>query len=493
MDEGFRGAVAAALAGVPSPGTLEREKAEQFFKEAGQGDVEARQRLLDELVAIASSAEARTKRGVALMVMHRIDWKDLRLDKLCDACLSVALPVPSACRVLASASRWGASIPADAVARARESTLPLAMGLWLASDAPDVVEAMERVMSGPAGLQRDVMPCLARAGQDHPDVVGRMFRRNLAQGRDSLALDLELVNDALVRVERSSFSDREWGLLCCSGLTVLGHLWHCFSDETRPPDLVDAFLAHVTEEGADPMEMLPVVWSSLLPAQADMLIEHCERDFASEETFACLAAQPLASMQARERVLLKHLASEEFWVSLDSNAGYWTADWRGFSEEQLVRFLELQPRIVLLFSFAREVVSRKIVLKPACHGVLLDPNVPEEVGRTALCWYAMHDVRLFDSVFVAEPCRSTAEFDAREIMFVLAGCWSARRHQHLPHIVQQIALVTLWALTSRVGTRHIVYMILERALIPDMATDYFLYNGRVSEEEFGAMLVLLRR
>jgi hypothetical protein len=184
------------------------------------------------------------------------------------------------------------------------------------------------------------------------------------------------------------------------------------------------------------------------------------------------------------------LTSEVFWIHLDSDHRYGRADWKCFSDCQLEAFADLQPGIVLLLSFAQEVVSRKMVLKPALRRVLLDPTTVAPVGSDALFWYALHELTLFDGM-EAKPSTGEEEDMARDIVFRLVGRWSAKRHRHLPRSIQQVALTTMWALRPRVGTRHVVYMILERALVAQP-----IRRDNVSvltSQQFEAVLALLRQ
>ncbi len=59
--------------------------------------------------------------------------------------------------------------------------------------------------------------------------------------------------------------------------------------------------------------------------------------------------------------------------------------------------------------------------------------------------------------------------------------------------MQQAALVTLWALTRRVGTRHLVYMILERALVCGDDARRYDVPMHSPMHLFHAVVALLRR
>jgi hypothetical protein len=52
----------------------------------------------------------------------------------------------------------------------------------------------------------------------------------------------------------------------------------------------------------------------------------------------------------------------------------------------------------------------------------------------------------------------------RAMVFAAVGRWTRQMHPYLPRDVQAVALMTQWALSRRMGTRHLVYKVLEMAL-----------------------------
>jgi hypothetical protein len=488
MEEDFRDAVAAALAAIISAEPDDRTGAEHFLNQMCDASRERRQRFLDVLLELALGADHTTS-CVALLMMRKVaKLPQLRLDDLFDAFLNKDLRASHAAPLLARAvGEKKIRIPDDVVQRARESTRSLGLALWLASDAADVVTAVEKAMSGPVRQQSDLMPCLEQIARKYPEVIERMFRRSLAQGRDSLALDLQLLSQAGIWLHGACFSDSEWDVLCAASLEEIDGLWDCFADDARPDRLVDAMVQRAMAPDFDePPSIVLSAWEWMSATQAEMLMSRfLEANDDGDGALATMASGPPASPHAREQMLLKMLHSSAFWSSLDSGGD---ADWKCYSNEQLDTFAELQTGLVLLPSFARELVARSIVLKPEWRHVLRDADMLAEMGRASLCCYALHDLSLFADLKVG-PC-ADAEDKAREIVFSFAGHWSARRHRHLPRSVQQVALVTIWALKRRVGTRHIVYMILERALV---AEPFDCCDSEYSHELFEAVLALLRR
>jgi hypothetical protein len=486
MEKGFRVAVADALASQSDRIAAVRERARLFFSESLDASAERRQQLLDVLVdlAIAEKADGPTR---ALAMLSTLNLDGLRLDAFFDAFLEAELSPFCGARTLAWLyGRTGLVIPDDVVQRARESTRPLALALGLLSDAPDVGVAVEKAMSGPVLVERAVFPCLKQVGRKHSSVVEELFRRNLGQGRDSLGADLEVLRGAGAKLRQSSLSESEWGRLSAADPRIVADIWHCLADDVRPDGLVVSFMRQDWSAGSEAL-VLPTVWKWMKPSQADMLIAcfDLDEDGVEDATLAWLVARPLGSVQLRERVLVKHLPRSEFWSLLDLQDRRWPADWKCFSDNQLDRFVEIEPRLVLLLSFARELMARRIQLKEAWCDTL--GKMCGGVSKAAHCLYAMHDVTLFVGLDV-KPCSREEDGKARDLIFCLGGHWSTRLHLHLPRCVQQVALVTLWALKPRVGTRHVVYMILERALIADP------FDGRaVSRPQLHAVIEMLRR
>jgi hypothetical protein len=488
----FRQQVDAALLTFLAPPQEARRQAELFFQGAQDGSVELRQQFLDALVELATTGvrplPVRAMTGLALMKLHSVRVSGLRLDKLFEAFLTTRL---RAARLLVSPDEQErVAIPDDVVERARQSENPAALALWLASDAPDVSVALEKAMSLRCGFQESLMACLARAARKHPDVAEITFRRNLAQGRDTLAFDLQLLREAGVRFHATFFSEKEWDQLRSADLVRVEHLWHCFADDARPDRLVEQCLQQIVEQDGADEEMITMLWPWLRAAEAAMLINFFgeANRRGDDAALAWMVARPLAPMSVRESHLHERLARPGFWYELDARDGCTPADWKCFSSEQLVRFAELEPGLVLLLSFARELVARNMVLKAVLRRALLQPNHLVRVGRAALCWYALHDVSSFDDVKV-EPCLARDEDRARDVIFALLGHWTARYHRLMPRRVRQVAPLVVWALVRRVGTRHVVYMILERALVSDWR-DRFVH---VPREVFDAVIGLLRR
>jgi hypothetical protein len=487
MEGDFEEVVVATVDSIFSSDAAAREHTQRFLEGTSSGNVDTRQRFLDTLVELAGGGVV-NKSFAALLLLRKVDMTGLKLDELFDAMLTKELSTLHGARLLAWArEKTRTAIPEEVVQRARESTRPLALGLWLASDATDVGVALEKAMSGPVKLQEQLGACVGLAGRKCPDVAERLFRRNLSQGRASLDHDVRVLSEAGVTFHPASFSDSEWDRLCSADSDDVEDLWSCFV--ARPDRLVENFLRRALAADSGPLSGPSAVWNWLHPVEADMLVKRCDEDptMEDESVLAWIAAQPQASMQVRERLLLKRLPSELFWIYLDSDHGYGRADWKCFSSCQLEAFGELQPGIAVLLSFAREVVWRKMVLKPPLRRVLLDPTTVASVGSDALFWYALHDLSLFDGK-EAKPSNGEEEDKARDIVFRLVGRWSAKRHRHLPRSVQQVALATMWALKPRVGTRHVVYIILERALVAQPIER----DNVLTLQQFEAVLALLR-
>jgi hypothetical protein len=485
-----------ALHAIASGDATAGERARHYFQQARYAGVAVRQVWLDTLVEAATAASG-TSGGAAVMMLRGLYLDGLRLDGLFDAFLGGKASSEQWSIVLApSDGRTPPRIPEHVVQRARESKHRSALALWLVSEADDVDAAVKRAMSGLPQTQSDVMPCLKVAASTHAEMVEKMFRRNLELGRGSVGLDLRVLREAHVTLHESSFSKAGWDQLCSVELWQAEDLWHCLADDARPDRLVEAVVRQAMDPAWHSLKTVRKAWRWMKPEQADVLLARFdgageERDEDMEGSLAWLAGLPLASVHARERVMLHRLARPGFWRCLDEQGGPSLADWTCFSNDQLESFADVQPGLVLQLSFAREWCRRGLQLKPAMRSALQQPDYSEGLNRAGLCCLALRDVALFDYVKV-KPLAASAPIleGARDTVYQLEGRWTARRHRHLPRSVQQVALTTLLALTPLVGTRHIVYMILERSLVADVPSGGFVL---VTQAHFEAVIALLRQ
>ncbi len=191
-------------------------------------------------------------------------------------------------------------------------------------------------------------------------------------------------------------------------------------------------------------------------------------------------------------------------------------DWSTFSNEEMLFFLQTAPNVLGGDPFARELCCRNF-FPPEVQSTVLQlcglgrvtPTVPivvvdaktalkeklrlraekmskkvKEMNTPGLCRLAVHNVELFAALEL-QPS-TVFESEARAFVLQAVGRWRRRYHRYLPRPVQQVALLVLWALTKRVGTRHIVYMILERGLVFDNEFH------EMSVELFQAVVQLMR-
>jgi hypothetical protein len=142
------------------------------------------------------------------------------------------------------------------------------------------------------------------------------------------------------------------------------------------------------------------------------------------------------------------------------------ADWTAFDDAQLLELINCCERLVRHDAVAKELCRRGLVQKQVRTFVdlAMEDHDLSESRALALCRYAVHNVSLFDSVQL-DSAEESFPTD-RAVVYAMVGRWTKKAHPYLPRDVQAVALMTLWALSRQMGTRHLVYEVLEMALRP---------------------------
>jgi hypothetical protein len=176
-----------------------------------------------------------------------------------------------------------------------------------------------------------------------------------------------------------------------------------------------------------------------------------------------LVSQPWASPDVRFAVMRKRLSASALFHNELQHDG---ADWAAFDDDELLELIDRCDTLLGHDAVAKELCLRGLVQQQVRTFVDLameDPDLSES-RALALCHYAVHNVPLFDSVQL-DSAEEPFPTD-RVVVYAIVGRWTKKAHPFLPRDVQSVAMVTLWALTRRMGTRHLVYKVLEYALRP---------------------------
>jgi hypothetical protein len=188
---------------------------------------------------------------------------------------------------------------------------------------------------------------------------------------------------------------------------------------------------------------------------------------AAKEELGWVLGRPWAPLRVRFDAMCR-------WMSQDpvlAKVGAAGADWSGFSDAQLLQLVSLAPMVSCHETFALELIRRRFVPTEVRAAVKsyalsfwmmggLSASLPFPVWLS-MCRYAVYDVSIFEGLTLPEML---SRLDLRVGLYSIVGRWSPRYHALLPREVQEAALVTLWILKPRVGTRHLVYLILSLAL-----------------------------
>ncbi len=433
--------------------------------------------------------------------VERVDVRGLQLDRLWKVLMTKHVATYDVIVCNALARLFGeVPVPSDVARFGKQKKNQCGMILWLLSEETDVPMAVSAVLTESTEEVERLFNCLKVAVTRHQVNIEEHFRRNVARKRRKLWLDVELLHTVGAELDPDSFSREEWQTLGSEEKTVQ-LLPKVLRNSGRPEQLVAICLERTRAKESIACVFLPLVARWLTQAEAEELIALFDRQVrqAGESTgLGWLLTRPWASLEMRTAVLLKRLTDAGFAESLDEV----DAEWSAFIDAQLEEFA---LRCSLLFeqeAVAKELCRRGLPTQSLRSGVAalaqrkMKPKhwLADSTLGWALCRYAVHDPSLFNTIKFGRAL-GHSEDDARARIYTIVGRWKYRYHGYLPHNVQRVALVTLWAL-SKLGTRYIVYMILERALSCSFTPECGKRGERrytVTYEQFCSVLKLLRK
>jgi hypothetical protein len=356
-------------------------------------------------------------------------------------------------------------VPADAGRRGKERGDGFGRAVWLLSDDASVPGGVRQLLAGPQGPFREVLDCVKVAVVRHGIDVMPQLKRDVAQRRAYPTRLVSLLLAAGVQYEDEAiFSEDEWCVLLSEapGLEQMAKL---YQRGGRPSYLVSKFLGLVREvthlEGA-----LLAVSHWLTQREADELIALYDGPTfgnAYEQAcfLGCLLSRSSASPSVRFAVLRKRLEhSPAFHYEVEHEG----ADWAAFNNAQLSELIHCCRDLLGHIAVANELCRRRLVplQLPAFVRDKMRGQGLVNSQALALCRYAVQNIGLFESVQLDAKVQARAS--DRAVVYAIVGRWTREAHPYLPHGVQAVAMVTLWALTWRMGTRHLVYRVLELAL-----------------------------
>jgi hypothetical protein len=293
------------------------------------------------------------------------------------------------------------------------------------------------------------------------------LRRSIASNRGNVCKILKLLSASGVQYEDECvFSEEEWAVLP-SDWATMQEVAQLFRRDRRPDRLVSAYVANIRRE----LQGVLTVFSFghwFTREEADELVALYDigsfEDGAKQARWlGAVVSQPWASPDVRFAVMRKRLGASALFHNELQHKG---ADWTAFGDDELLELIKCCDALLGHDAVAKELCRRGLEprqLRGFVGPAMEDPDVLES-RALALCRYAVLNVSLFKSVQL-DSAEEGFPTD-RAVVYAIVGRWTRQMHPFLPRDVQAVAMVTLWALTRRMGTRHLVYKVLEYALRP---------------------------
>jgi hypothetical protein len=359
-------------------------------------------------------------------------------------------------------------VPAWAARSGKERGDDLGLALWLLSAEPDVPEGVLQMLET-SSRYSDLVECVKVAVARHAVDVMPQIRRDIATRSDNLWHSVRYLGAAGLRCgDEPVFSEAEWSFIL-SDLSLMEPVALSFRrDKRRPTPLVEAYLARVRSSGGQDASMLSHFGHWLTREEADQLVAlydgHTFQSGYKDVCLGALVARSWASRDVRFAVLRKRLGKcADFHWNFESGG----VDWGSFDDSQLLELIDGWDGVLGQAAMAQELCRRKLEPKQlrAIVRDRLSAPTPLTVAETfAMCCYAVHDTSMFDTLQL-DAEQQTQPGD-RAVVYAAVGRWKREVHPYLLRQVQAVALTTLWALSRRMGTRYLVYKVLEMALRP---------------------------
>ncbi len=404
---------------------------------------------------------------VATFLMRKMPFRSLDLSGLWERALSRELSMQLAggfCTLLGRMENVVVSEEVVQRARQQADTSLQALAIWLLSgvDATAAVELALRRGARELGWLEGV---IENACEKNWFNLESIFRRKLS-ARESTTSVLSVMSNLGVNLKLADFTSNDWDVLCSGDIEGLCYLCSCCENSPGwPRRATELLLRHLVDSN---FETSPHFFDALIhrltEQDVDMLFaagERSEDNYAWQSEVLPIVFKCPALPRDKKKSLLKQSLFVEGLLENLGNV------WEEFDVATLDEFVAHNIDVVANENFAWSVCGRECitpVMRRAISAMRFERGSLDEVR----CIYAVHDVTLFEHLALLQSLSAEQEAAGRKVIYELKDGWSPRFHTVMPARIQEVAITVMLCLRKSVPIRHLLYIVLEYALVAEV-------------------------